>query len=142
MSAEENKAIARRVVEEHISTGDVEGARSIMAADVVDHNAPPGTSGVGFDEFVQAISELRSAFPDFNGTIEDIVAEGDKVAMRWVMRGTHQGSLFGMPATGKQVEVGVMDILRIENGKIVERWGQVDNMGMMQQLGVMPAPGQ
>ena len=75
-------------------------------------------------------------------TVEDMIAEGDKVVDRVIVRGTHEGELMGIPATGKQVEVVEMHISRIADGKIVERWGQWDAMGMMQQIGAVPEPGQ
>jgi predicted ester cyclase len=86
---------------------------------------------------------LRSAFPDLNATVEDIVAEGDKVVVRQTWTGTHTGGDFmGVPPTGRTVPIGVIDIIRIAGGKFVEHWGQMDAMGMMQQLGAMPTPGQ
>ena len=83
-----------------------------------------------------------TAFPDFHVTLEDVIAEGDKVASRGVWRGTHQGNFMGIPATGKSVAVSYSDIWRFENGKAVENWVQMDMLGLMQQLGVAPAPGQ
>ena len=84
---------------------------------------------------------LRSAFPDLKATIEDTIAEGDKVVIRMTWRGTHTGGEFmGIPATGKSVSIGVIDIIRISGGKAVEHWGQMDSMLMMQQLGAIPAP--
>ena len=81
-----------------------------------------------------------SAFPDTQMTVEDELADGDKVATRWTATGTHTGELMGIPPTGKQVTVTGMDINRLVGGKIVEHWGEFDQMGMMQQLGVVPAP--
>jgi predicted ester cyclase len=83
---------------------------------------------------------LRNAFPDFKATIDDIVAESDKVVIRMTWSGTHKGEFMGIPATGKRVSFGVIDIMRIAGGKLVEHWGQTDTMGMMQQLGAIPAP--
>ena len=85
---------------------------------------------------------LRSGIPDFKATIDDVVAEGDRVVIRMTFRGTQTGEFMGMPPTGKSISVGVIDIFRIAGGKIVEHWGQMDSMGMMQQLGAIPAPGQ
>jgi predicted ester cyclase len=85
---------------------------------------------------------FRSAFPDFKATINDIIAEGDKVVIRMTWNGTHRGEFMGIPPTGKRVSFGVFDILRIAGGKFVEHWGQMDSMLMMQQLGVIPAPGE
>ena len=83
---------------------------------------------------------LRSAFPDLNATIEDMVAEGDKVAIRITWKGTQKGDFMGVPPTGKSVSFGVMDIVRVAEGKCVEHWGETDFMGLMQQLGAIPAP--
>ena len=82
---------------------------------------------------------LRNSLPDLHVSVEDMIAEGDKVVTRSLFRGTHRGDFQRMPASGKQIAVEVIDILRLENGKIVERWGQSDQLGMMQQLGMAPA---
>ena len=84
---------------------------------------------------------LRSAFPDFKATIDDLVAEGDKVVIRQTWTGTHKGEFMGVPPTGKSVSFGVIDILRIAGGKVVEHWGLMDSMSLMQQLGASPTPG-
>ena len=90
----------------------------------------------------QYVSMYRSAFPDLQQTIEDQIAEGEKVATRLTGRGTHQGELMGIPPTGNRVEAPGIVINRISGGKIAESWANYDAMGMMQQLGVIPAPGQ
>jgi steroid delta-isomerase-like uncharacterized protein len=141
VSAEENKAIIQSV-EEALNRGDWDAVDRLFAASYVDHDPsraglPPGPEGVK-----QAWSMFRAAFPDLQVTIEDMIAEGDKVAVRGVVRGTHQGELMGIPPTGKQVTATLIDVNRIESGKLVERWAEQDNLGMMQQLGVIPAPEQ
>lgn len=83
---------------------------------------------------------LHSAFPDFSATINDLIAEGDKVVIYMTWSGTQQGQWMGMPPSGKPMSINVIDILRVANGKIVEHWGLTDSMAMMQQLGAMPAP--
>lgn len=85
---------------------------------------------------------FMSAFPDTKMTVEQQIAEGDKVVTRWKAQGTHKGELMGIPPTGKQVTVTGISIERIVGGMIVESWEEFDQMGMMQQLGVIPAPGQ
>ena len=85
---------------------------------------------------------LRSAFPDFKATINDLIAEGDKVVIHMTWNGTQQGEFMGIPPTGKRISVGIFDILRIAEGQTMEHWGLMDRMAMMQQLGVIPAPGQ
>jgi steroid delta-isomerase-like uncharacterized protein len=85
---------------------------------------------------------IRAAFPDGRTTIDDIIAEGDKVVVRATMKGTHKGEFMGIPATGKQVTISGIDVTRFVNGKSTEHWGQWDTLGMMQQVGVVPPPGQ
>ena len=85
---------------------------------------------------------FRQAFPDSYFTVEDMVAEGDKVATRKTFHGTHQGEFMGIPPTGQQVSTGLIDVVRIVDGKVVEHWSMGDNLRMMQQLGVIPTPEQ
>ena len=124
---EENKAIVRRVYE-IVSTGDFE-----RAAEIVDQNAPDNERlpqdppARLIDTFKETFSEAREGFPDLGITIEDVIAEGDRVAARVVMRGTHRGEFQGIAPTGKPVEVKAMDMFRIANGKIVEHWGHADD---------------
>ena len=140
MSAEENKAIARRLYET-FSSENLDALDELIAPDAVNHNPGPEGQIRGPEAARQVISSFRQAFPDLQMTPEQMIAEGDKVVSYVVGRGTHQGELQGLPPTGKQVVVPVIEILRIANGKVAERWGVVDIMGMMQQLGAIPAPG-
>ncbi len=140
MSAEEHKAIVQRAVDAFNHT-DLEAVDRLFAADYVDHDRaraglPPGPAGVKL-----AWQGLRAAFPDLHATIEETVAEGDRVAVRGVIRGTHQGELMGLPPTGKAVTMALIDINRIADGQLVERWGEADMLGLLQQLGAIPAPG-
>jgi steroid delta-isomerase-like uncharacterized protein len=140
--AEENKAIIRRFFEEFANKGDESVVDELIGEDIVDHNPqdpniPPGPEGVK-----QLFARRRMAFPDMRVTVEDLVAEGDKVVLRSTVTGTHKGEFMGIPPTGKSFSFGNIAIFRIEDGKIVERWGEADVMGMMQQLGVIPAPGE
>jgi predicted ester cyclase len=138
MSVEQNKVIARRVIEEGISPGRVTIADELIAPEFIDHSGPPGFPATGPESFKQLVTAFRSAFPDLAVTIEHLVAEGDKVVVAGTMRGTHQGSLFGIPPTGRAFTMTATDILRIVEGKVVEHWGNEDDLGMMQQLGVIP----
>jgi steroid delta-isomerase-like uncharacterized protein len=139
MSAEQNKALVRRKVEETFNRGDVSHFDEFMTPDFVEREVlPPGTPP-GREGVKQLTMMLRSAFPDFKATIEDIVAEGDKVVIRQTWTGTQTGEFMGIPPTGKRVSFGVIDILRMAGGKCAEHWGQMDNMSLMQQLGVIPA---
>jgi steroid delta-isomerase-like uncharacterized protein len=140
--SEENKAVVRRyneLFEEFWRTGDVDVLDEVLAPDFVFHQ--PGTPP-DLESFKQFVPMFRAAFPDMSYTVEDMVAEGDKVVDRLTWQATHQGEMMGIPPTGNTVRVTEMHISRISEGKIVERWGQGDNLGMMQQLGVVPPPGQ
>lgn len=139
--SEENKAIARRFYEEYANKGDQSVVEELVAADFVDHNPPGPDIQPGREGLIQVFTTYRSAFPDLKITVEDQLAEGDKVVSRATVSGTNQGDFMGMPATGKSVSIGIVDILRFEGGKIAERWGEADFMGMMQQLGLAPPPG-
>ena len=143
MSTEENKSLARRFFEEFWDQKNLAAADELMAATHVDHTPgspaglPPGPEG-----FKQFGSVYFAAFPDLRLTLEDQIAEGDKVVTRWTSYGTNTGSLFGMPATNKSATLTGITISRIVNGKVVETWTNFDTLGMLQQLGVVPAPGQ
>ncbi len=142
MSTEENKMIARHFVEAiqtYWRTGNFDALEALVTPDFVHHGPglPPDVAGLK-----QVLPAFRTAFPDFNVTVEEIIAEGDKVFDRVAWRATHQGELMGIPPTGKQVTVQEMHICRIADGKVAERWSQWDALGMMQQLGVAPSPGQ
>lgn len=139
MSTEENKALMRRIYEEVINQGDMDAADEVIAADVVDHAPFPGQKP-GLEGFKEAVSAFRSAFPDLHMTMDDVIAEGDMVAVRFTMSGTHQGELMGIPATGNRMTITGIDLGRFEGGKGVEHWASQDDLGMMQQLGVIPAP--
>jgi steroid delta-isomerase-like uncharacterized protein len=142
MSAEQNKALFRQFVEEAFNRGNLSLADELLAPDFVEHEELPPGIPAGREGVKVLASMLRSAFPDFKATIDDMIAEGDKVVMRQTWTGTHKGEFMGIPATGKRVSFGVIDIVRIDGGKCVEHWGQMDSMGLMQQLGAVPAPGE
>jgi steroid delta-isomerase-like uncharacterized protein len=140
MTTEQNKALDRRIFEA-VSNKNLDALDELMAPDMVDHELPPGLPA-GRDGTKAFLGMFISAFPDIKVTIEDQIAEGDKVVTRWTATGTHTGELMGIPATGKQVTMKGIDITRFSGGKNVEDWGQFDQMGLMQQLGVIPAPGE
>jgi predicted ester cyclase len=124
---EENKAIVRRVYE-IISTGNFDQAEEIVDASAPDNELLPGDPPAKLiDTFKETFSEAREAFPDMRVTVEDLVAEGDKVTARVTMRGTHQGEFQGIAPTGKRVEVRALDMFRIKDSKIVEHWGHADD---------------
>lgn len=140
MSTEANKALMRRFYEEIFNKGNLSALDELIAVDFVDHNPEPG-QGAGLAGVKEGFAQFFAAFGDFQVKVEDMIAEGDKVAVRAVMQGTHKGEFAGIPATGKRFSVGLIDIVRFSGGYAVERWGQYDQVGMMQQLGVLPSPG-
>src|SRR5918992_5180333 len=136
-STEENKTLVRRYVEA-IHGGSLEEGEELLAPDFAFHVS--GTPGpLDGEAFRQLFAGFLSAFPDLAVTNEEFVAEGDKVAGRWTTSGTHQGELWGIPPTGKQVTITSMDINHLADGKIADRSHEYDALGMMQQLGVIPA---
>jgi steroid delta-isomerase-like uncharacterized protein len=140
MSLEQDKASVRRFVEEIFNRGNMSVVDEVFAPDFVEHEELPAGIPNDREGVVQLGTLLRTAFPDFNATIDDIIAEGDKVVIRMTWRGTQEGEFLGIPPTGRAISIGVIDIIRMADGKAVEHWGQMDSMGMMQQLGAIPAP--
>ena len=143
MSAEENKAVVRREMEELFNhTGNLDVADEIIDPNYASYEPTSGETR-GIEEAKQFAATYREAFPDLENTIEDMVAEGDKVVVRFRARGTHQGETeaFG-PPTGKRMEITGITIKRLSEGKIVEAWTNFDALGMMQQLGLIPEPAQ
>jgi len=132
--SEENKALARRSWE---IVDNLDTIEEIYAPDVVWHE--PDQEVRGIDEARQFVTTYKTALPDLNITVEDVVGEGDKAVTRWTVRGTHQGEVeeFG-PPTGRQVELKGITIHRIDGGKIVEEWEAYDNLSILQQPGLVP----
>ncbi len=143
MSTEENKAIARRALKELFSAqGDLDVADEIISPNYVGHDpvSPEDVRGPeGVKEFAMT---YRNAFPDVQLSVEDQVAEGDMVVTRWIASGTHQGELMGIAPSGKRVTVSGTSVERIVDGKIEETWDNYDALGMMQQIGAIPSPGE
>ena len=139
--SEENKALARRLIEQVYNDGNLEVIDEIVAEDYFHHDPTmPQEEGHGREHLKEFTRMYRSAFPDLHVQIEDQVAEEDKVVVRWVANGTHEGDLMGVDPTGNRVTMAGMTIYRIDEGKIAETWDNYDAMGMMQQLGVIPSP--
>jgi steroid delta-isomerase-like uncharacterized protein len=136
--SEQNKTISRRAVEETMNEGKLDVVDELIAPNFVNHDPADPEPRSGREGFRDFINTYRSAFPDAHITIEEQIAEGDQVVSRWTGRGTHQGELMGIPASGKQVTVTGISIDRIEGGQIVESWNNWDTLGMLQQLGVVP----
>lgn len=139
MSAEQNKALVREYIEQVWNKHQPDMVEKYMSEDVVHHDAPGLTDRESIKNFIAA---TLNAFPDWKNNIKQEIAEGDLVVLRQTVGGTQQGALeaFGIPATGKQVSIVAVHIIRIANGKIAELWGLSDALTMMQQLGVIPAP--
>jgi steroid delta-isomerase-like uncharacterized protein len=137
MSTETNKAIVRRYFDQILNNKRHDLAEEFLADNIELHG-----SGLapGLDAVKQWLTMFAVAFPDGHQVIEDVVAEGDRVVARTTFNGTHQGEMQGIPATGKSVSIPSITIFRMDNGKIAEGWLVSDNLGMMQQLGVVPAP--
>jgi len=141
MTTQDNKALVRRVFEEIWNRGNLEALDELFAPEHIGYDNKTGPVH-GLEGAKQFFSTWLAAFPDAQFRIEDQLAEGDKVATRWTARGTHQGHLQGMAPTSQPVTVTGITILRIADGKIAESWSNSDTLGMMQQLGVIPTPGQ
>jgi len=141
VSIEENKTIARRVYEEVLNQGNLAAVDELFAPNTVDHNPLPGQLP-GFEGAKQGFVVLRTGFPDIHFTIEDQVAEDDKVVTRWTMRGTHNGVFMGVPPTGRKVTIMGIATFRVVDGRIVDRWRAADDLGRMQQIGAVPTMGQ
>ena len=141
MLTEENKAIARRWNEEVWGKGNLAVMDELAATDFVFNPSLPGPEP-DLEGYKQTVSWARGAFHDMERTVDDMIAEGDKVAVRWSGRSTHKGEWMGIAPTGKQVTTTGISIMRIEGGKVVEEWTEVDMLGLMQQIGAVPPPGQ
>jgi steroid delta-isomerase-like uncharacterized protein len=141
MSTEENKARQRRLVEEFINKGNTAVAEALVAEDHVGLEPSPGHEQ-GREGLLASNARMRTAFPDLEWTIEEQVAEGDKVACYIVWRGTHQGEFLGIPPTGKRVTVPLMAVDYFVAGQCKATRILMDTMSLMQQLGVVPPPGQ
>jgi steroid delta-isomerase-like uncharacterized protein len=138
-STDSLKTLVRQGYDEMFNQGNLAAVDKYVAADYVEHQTMPGQAP-GLEGFKHMISMLRTAFPDLQITIDDMIVEGDKVAVRSTLRGTQKGELMGIAPTGKSVTMTGIDILRFKDGKAVEHWGNEDDLGLMQQLGAIPAP--
>jgi len=130
---EENKAVIRRLNQEVWNEGNAAVLDEVFAADFIDCTANPG-SRPDREGIKQLITMFGNAFSDTSSTIEDLIAEGDKVAYRWTFQGSHTGAFMGIPATGRRITLTGITIDRVAGNAIVERWNQADFAGMMQQL--------
>jgi steroid delta-isomerase-like uncharacterized protein len=140
VGTEENKATVRRFVDEVINRGNLAAVDELTGPNFVDHSAPPGVpeNAEGAKAF---FGMFRSAFPDLHATIDEEIAEGDRVVQRRTTSGTMRGAFMGMPPSGKEASWSGIHIIRLADGKLVEHWSVVDMLAMLAQLGFAPAPG-
>jgi len=138
-TARTNKELIRRVYDEVFTRWNLALLDEVVSPDFIGHEMPPGTppGPAGFRQFY---GTLRNAFPDLRYTLEDLIAEGDRVVARWRWDATHKGTFLGIPATGQSAPVTGMAIYRLSEGKIVERWVELDRLGLAQRLGATLAP--
>lgn len=142
---EENKEVVRRYYEEAFNDRRIDLLDELIAEDVVNHDplsdeTLTAEEARGFEGFVRHVEVAHEAFPDATVTIEDVIAEDDEVAVRFTFEGTHEGRFGGVEPTGKRVSGTNIGFFRIEDGKIAERWLESDDLGLLQQLGVVEAP--
>ena len=141
MAVEENKALARRAVEELFNRGNLEAADELFAPHYILHDPASPEEVRGPEGFKRFVGIFRTAFPDLHVTIEEQIAEGDMMVTRYTVRGTHTGELMGLPPSGKRVTVVGVGVSRASGGKFVETWDHYDALGLMRQIGVVPVPG-
>lgn len=137
MSTEQNKIAMKRFVE-LINTASEGLAKELISPDASFFTPVRPEPFLGPEGYIQVVLMMRKGFPDIQWTLEEMIAEGDNVAARFTMRGTHQGIFFGMPPTQKSIEVQAMNIYRFRNGKIAEEYGQPDMLALLQQIGALP----
>lgn len=138
MTEAENKEFFRRYIEVIFNEGRHDLLPDYVASDAVDHDPLPGTESMPILEGLATFLEMRrQAFPDFKYTIEDVLAEGDKVFGRLTMHGTHTGAFLGIPASGVGAEMKVMTLVRLQDGKVQEHWGRPDMMSLLRQIGAI-----
>jgi steroid delta-isomerase-like uncharacterized protein len=139
MSVEQNKAVVRRYYDEVLNQGHLSALDDIAADGYVENDPFPG-QGNGLADFKARVSTLLTAFSPCTFTIEDVVAEGDRVVVRWRSSGTHSGEFLGMPPTNRDYTIAGIDIHRLADGRMVEHWHVVDQLSQLQQLGMIPSP--
>ena len=133
----EPKDVVRRFIDEYQTGGDPAALDRYLDPDVIDHSRPPGVAP-GAEGVRQQFDGFRASFSGFQAEILEMLAEGDKVVTRKVFHGTHDGPFQGIAPTGRSVEIAVIDIVRVDRGRIVEHWNCVDRLGLLAQLGAMP----
>jgi steroid delta-isomerase-like uncharacterized protein len=139
VSTEESKTVVRQWFQA-FNDRDLAAEEAARSADFAAHvpGAPAPMDGASWQAF---LATFVAGFPDFRLVVEDLVAEGDRVAARWIFQGTHQGEFLGIPPTGKPVSMSAIEVNRVADGKVAEHWVALDQLGLLQQLGAIPAPG-
>jgi steroid delta-isomerase-like uncharacterized protein len=140
MSAELNKTVARRIIAEVINRGDMAAFDALVAPEYQDHSGDPADPPVGREEYRQLVQGSRAALPDLHMTLDDVFAEGDKVVVRVTWHASHSGDFLGIPSTGKPFTMTGIGILRIVDGRLVERWNVSDVLSAMRSLGATLTP--
>lgn len=135
-ASERAETVARRLLEEVLNEGRLDLIDELVAEDAVEHEPLPISTGEMRSDLRAWLTALRSAFPDYHVQIEDVVSQGDKVAIRERITGTNLGSLLGMPPTGRSISVDGFDLVQVRDGKIVQHWGLTDGWAMAHQLGL------
>jgi steroid delta-isomerase-like uncharacterized protein len=138
--SEANRKLVRRAIEAVWNGGDFARLLEFVADDIVAHEADPANDLHGPEELTQYYSALRGAFPDIHFTVEDQIAEGDRVVTRWTASATHRGTFQGLPPTGKTIRISGIDVNRFAGGRVVECWSIVGELSVLRQLGVLPSP--
>jgi len=139
MAEMDNKAVVRRYYNEVLNLRTIDLLDELAVEDYVEHDPFPG-QGNGLADLKARVAGLCSAFNPLQFTIQDVIAEGDKVVVRWTNAGTHSGSFMGIPATGNEFGIAGIDIHVVRGGKLAEHWHVVDQLAQMQQLGLIPQP--
>ncbi len=142
MSAEESKATMRRYLDVFEQGNNLDILDELLAPDYINHTPATPDLPTGPEGVKGVVTMFRSAMPDLRVIVQDMIAEGDKVATRYTLEGTHRGELFGVPPTGQRLSIKSISVERVLEGKIREHWRVTDSLDMMQQLGVVPEPGQ
>jgi steroid delta-isomerase-like uncharacterized protein len=132
------KQMAERWYEEVMSEGKIEVIDELCSPDYIENDPLPGT-GADLAGLKEGVTQIRAAFPDIQASADDIIVEGDRLAVRSTLRATHEGDFIGIPASGKKIEVSNYDFVRFEDGLAVEHWGVIDSAALMEQIGAVPA---
>ncbi|MFN2561916.1 MAG: ester cyclase [Jatrophihabitans sp.] len=137
MTVEQNKQVVGRYYSEVLNEGRTDLLSELALTDYVEHDPLPG-QGDGRDDFVARVELLRSAFAPLRFTVEDVIAEGDRVVVRWSSTGRHTGEFVGIPPTDREYTISGIDIHRLDDGRMAEHWHVVDQLSQLQQLGLFP----